>query len=379
MKSLHFPCIVILAANNKISHNVDGVLYNIGRMIGDSFELHLISGAKRLSERLNSLYKIHKCQIHGPDPGSLRYALHAAHFACKHLKPDIIMNIIDPYSLGLASAFMGRLYNIHSVVRKTGDTFGEFHNYPNLMQKIKKYILYNLLGRLAFRLAGNIIVLGKKFKLEMIEEGYPPVKLTVLPQPFDIKPFSSSEVDKSELKNKLGLCKDKKIILFVGRISYLKGADRLYEIIKRVFQIKKNNLQFCLVGEGEYKNKFNIFSKEQMFLAGAVPHQYISDFYKASDLLVFPSRAEGLPNTILEALAARLPIAATPVGEIPNYVENTFTEVDQFVDYIVAEKWDIDPIPEWFDWEKQVTSYKKFFNKIIEDARTKKNHNRILR
>ena len=362
------PRITIIAARNQMSHNVITVLSNLARMLGSSFELHLVVGSDAIPQNIRSQYKVHICKVKGYDPGSIRYALRAAFFAARRIRPDLMMNIIDPHSLGLAAGIAGRIFKIPTVVRQTGDTFGEYAHSRSFTEQARKFVLYNILGGFAYYLARHIIVLGKYFQHEMINKGYADRKITVLPQPFDASPFKPATVDeKSTLRERLGLEPDKKIILFVGRISYMKGADRLHEIILEVTR-HNNKIQFCLVGNGEYADSFRRYDSSSVYLPGPVPHGQVCDYYRTSDLLLFPSRAEGLPNTILEALSCHLPIAATPVGEIPNYVKHTFNEPYQFAKYIMRGNWESDPVPEWFDWDKQAENYRCFFHQVIQDA-----------
>ena len=59
---------------------------------------------------------------------------------------------------------------------------------------------------------------------------------------------------------------------------------------------------------------------ETVTLPGWVPHESLGDFLNQMKLLVIPSDTEGLPNSMLEAMACGTPVLATPVGGIPSFV-----------------------------------------------------------
>lgn len=108
-------------------------------------------------------------------------------------------------------------------------------------------------------------------------------------------------------------------ILSVGRLSEEKGFDTLIQAIDR---LKKMSQNICLVIFGDGDQKFYLQKlieskalKENVFLLGYRKDvfRYMPDF----DVFVLPSRTEGLPITLLEAMQASIPVVATCVGEIP--------------------------------------------------------------
>jgi glycosyltransferase involved in cell wall biosynthesis len=106
---------------------------------------------------------------------------------------------------------------------------------------------------------------------------------------------------------------ENKIVLGVGRLVHQKGFDRL---IDAFHLITKDHPEWYLViiGEGalrpQLENKIKTLSLERnVFLPGRVGN--LEDWYKTADIYVLPSRYEGFPNTLIEAMSYGLPSIAT--------------------------------------------------------------------
>lgn len=114
--------------------------------------------------------------------------------------------------------------------------------------------------------------------------------------------------------------------VLIGTIANLyknKGLDYLILAIARISNDHK--LNFIIIGDGPEKNDLGKSIKKQglekrAFLIGRVPDAY--QYLKAFNLFVLPSVKEGQPWTILEAMAAGVPIVATNIAGIPEMIEN---------------------------------------------------------
>lgn len=114
-------------------------------------------------------------------------------------------------------------------------------------------------------------------------------------------------------------------ILFLGRLEREKGIYELLDVAKEIID-KNNNVKFILAGDGDldiikkYINKFNI--SENIILPGWVSKEHVKKLLMDSMIFVLPSYNEGLPMSILEAMALGVPIVATNVGSIEEVVKN---------------------------------------------------------
>ena len=135
--------------------------------------------------------------------------------------------------------------------------------------------------------------------------------------------------DKNVLKKELNLCLEKKYLLFIGRLIYDKGIYEIVESFRRIANIYPNH-DLIMIGEEIEKEKLTVKFKEAGILnrvnfTGIIPYNEIAYFMKASELLVFPSWAEGLPNVVMEAMAAGLPVVSSDAGGIPEVLINGVT------------------------------------------------------
>jgi glycosyltransferase involved in cell wall biosynthesis len=138
-------------------------------------------------------------------------------------------------------------------------------------------------------------------------------------------------LDKTELINKWGLPVNKKIILFVHHLSERKGADKIIPIAKEFVQ--DSDVIFVVAGDGPLKNALaeqidQLNLQNQIKLLGRVPNSQVAELMAAADIFIMPSKEEGFPRVLLEAMAVGLPFVASDVGGIKDICSD---EQKQFI------------------------------------------------
>lgn len=114
------------------------------------------------------------------------------------------------------------------------------------------------------------------------------------------------------------------LVLFVGRLSWQKGADVLLDAWVR-FVRRRPDARLLLLGTGPDEAKLRR-QAEELGIAGTVDfrglRRDVGPHYAAADLFVLPSRYEGFPNVLLEAMAAGLAPIATRVSGSEDALED---------------------------------------------------------
>jgi len=114
-------------------------------------------------------------------------------------------------------------------------------------------------------------------------------------------------------------------VLFVGRLTKAKGVDILLKAIKIFKEKYQKEIKAAIVGKGYLEEELKELviklgiEKEVEFLG---VRRDIEKFMKSTKLFVLPSRWEGLPLTVLEAMNSGAGIIATKVGGIPEVIEH---------------------------------------------------------
>ncbi|TSC90613.1 MAG: group 1 glycosyl transferase [Parcubacteria group bacterium Gr01-1014_2] len=116
------------------------------------------------------------------------------------------------------------------------------------------------------------------------------------------------------------------IIGTIANFYPTKGLEYLVEAIRFLnFQFSIFNFQLVLIGDGIERPKIEELIKKyklgnSIILAGQIPEA--RKFMKAFDIFVLPSVKEGFPWSVLDAMAAKLPVVTTDVGALPEIIEN---------------------------------------------------------
>jgi glycosyltransferase involved in cell wall biosynthesis len=127
--------------------------------------------------------------------------------------------------------------------------------------------------------------------------------------------------DRREARVGLGLPPDRRLVGYVGRLSQEKGPDVLVEAMSELARLDPL-ADAALIGAGPLEPALRA-RIEALGLAGRVRlvghrgHDELPRWLRAFDVLCLPSRREGCPNVILEALASGRPVVAAQVGGVP--------------------------------------------------------------
>ncbi len=125
---------------------------------------------------------------------------------------------------------------------------------------------------------------------------------------------------------------NEKLVLFVGRITPLKGIDRLMKAFARIQQ--KNGTRLVIVGgdnaDKQELEQLNHLSQKLgitgvVAFLGTVKHELMPAFYNAADICVVSSLYESFGLVALEALACGTPVVATDVGNLKNIIQHGVT------------------------------------------------------
>jgi glycosyltransferase involved in cell wall biosynthesis len=351
--------IVGLLASYPLQPNLQAELYNLGRMLKEEVTFDLVMGPETLPEQLEGL--VHDIHV-DPPPVSvhgLGFPLKATFSYAGSRRPDVLMNVAQPYPLGVAVVTAGKTFGIRTILRVTGDYLSESEIAKTYRKQIWRQLFHETLLHKIYQQADTVVPLGEELAQKLVKSGFNEENVATIPQPFDARLFEKrTNSQKIEIKRELGLETDRKTILNVGRLTWAKGADRLLEIARRVSEQDSDKFQFCLVGDGSYKDTFASFPSRVVHTAGYVDREEVHKYFQAADLLLHPTRKDELPNVILEAIAAGVPVVASPVGEIPHYVSTTTESADEYVHYIMNEEWVCESLPSWFGWNEQKERYK---------------------
>jgi glycosyltransferase involved in cell wall biosynthesis len=182
--------------------------------------------------------------------------------------------------------------------------------YPHFTKRAKRVICVSEAARRSFctafpRLADRYIALPNGIRVQVYEK-LPP---------------------RHECRAAFHLAPGERLIGTVGRMSPVKNHRLLIEAFARVReQLPDTNL--AIIGEGELRQKLADYAADlgvSEYVSLVKESRMIDYFYGALDVFVLSSDSEGMPLTLLEALASGIPVVATEVGGIPEVVESGTT------------------------------------------------------
>lgn len=112
-------------------------------------------------------------------------------------------------------------------------------------------------------------------------------------------------------------------ICCVGSVSKRKGQDMIVEALVKMSPVQREKVHFTIVGDGTLRGELEKLCFEKgisKYIDFIGVSNQVENYLLRSDIFMLPSRDEGFPISILEAMRAGLPIISTNIAGIPEMV-----------------------------------------------------------
>ena len=124
--------------------------------------------------------------------------------------------------------------------------------------------------------------------------------------------------DQAQMRQKLGVPAQTKVIVYVGRLVETKGMRELLVAFQRL-AAQDASLHLALVGDGVMRQELATLVQAsglsgRVLMPGGMEPPQVAECICASDVLTLPSWSEGYPNVVVEGIACGCPVVATDVG-----------------------------------------------------------------
>jgi glycosyltransferase involved in cell wall biosynthesis len=181
----------------------------------------------------------------------------------------------------------------------------------------RKIAIYNRLDQWCYKFADLAVVVSEPLKQLLLANRVRPERIVKLPNAVDLGEIRP-QTEPFSLRKALGLHENAQVIGVIGRLSPEKGQLLFLEAFRKI-KARFSGLTALVIGDGPEKDRLVRFCREHgiagdVIFTGHVPNA--GDYYPIMDLLVIPSYSEGLPNVLLEAMAAGVPVVSTEVGAV---------------------------------------------------------------
>jgi glycosyltransferase involved in cell wall biosynthesis len=176
----------------------------------------------------------------------------------------------------------------------------------------RQYILYE---RMLSNLTDRIFSVSQIDANRMIKWGISPEKVCVVPNGIELRPFENLE-NRNEVCQQLRLNSDRPLIMQIGRLSPQKDPEMFLAGANYVLH-DRADAQLVWIGDGPLSNQVQsrisaLPYQDNIRLLGRKERAY--RFMAAADVVTLTSQWEGLPYSILEAMACSKPVVSTAVN-----------------------------------------------------------------
>ncbi|MCC6147944.1 MAG: glycosyltransferase family 4 protein [Anaerolineaceae bacterium] len=263
---------------------------------------------------------VHRLPVPGPKPvASFSYTLSAIALLLK-IKPDILHAHELFSATTTAVAAKAILKQPVVVTTHSSGNFGDVKRLRNKLLGEQRLEIFR-------RSVDYFVTISNLISQELQATGVSSKKLVNIPNAVDtehFRPLSSvqGQETRENLRRRLSLPPDAVIAIYTGRLSREKRPENLLEIWPQIYKVFPKSL-LLMLGTGPQEQELKSKQSNGVKMLGNIKD--VLPYLQVSDLFILPSWAEGLPVSLLEAMACGLPAVATAVGGTPEVLEDKIT------------------------------------------------------
>jgi glycosyltransferase involved in cell wall biosynthesis len=221
------------------------------------------------------------------------------------------------------------ILTLHGYFAREALNYGYFEE----REKEEVYKFAYSMEKKATDVVSGIITVDTRIKQYVLEEFNFRKPITVIYNAIDdrrFKPVSNKE--KEQLRDYLGIRKDKKILLVARRLVKKNGVIYALKAINELIQKGQKDIFLCIVGAGpEFENLKNFVEQnnleEYVKFFGSISHSEVDKFYKSADIVLMPSTKsddveEATSLSMLEGMACGKVVIASAIGGLKEVIRN---------------------------------------------------------
>lgn len=262
-------------------------------------ELHSIKNLKAFS--LNTRFKF-----------DIR-ALFKLYLMLKRTKPDIVQTYL--YFDNILGGIVAKLAGVKHIIMgyRAANPYE-----PRLRAVMENFFMKSV--------ADHVVSNSYAGKNILVQRGVPPEKIHVIHNAKHLKNFMNVTMS-NETKARLGISAKDKVVTIVAKLREQKGHVYFLRAIKQIIH-KYKDFAVLIVGDGPLKASLEAYAKK----LGIATHirflgdrEDVNEILALTDIFVMPSLWEGFSGAIIEAMAMKLPVIATDVGDTKYLVKDGVT------------------------------------------------------